>query len=302
MHEHPPGERGTTMSAASDAAHRYAEHGWPVFPVRPGEKLPLIPSAHQEGDPPCSGECGREGHGFHDAVTDHRVIARWWGRAPEANVGIATGAPGPDVVDVDLKPGKSGFGAWNEAKAAGLVGGAAAIIRTPSGGMHAYFAGTDQRSASCKTRALDFRSRGGYVVAPPSRSAERGRPYEVVSHQPSDVTVDWAAIRALVDPQPERPAWTPRGDRPTELAHLPGWVASIPQGQGLRNQLNFWAMCRAAEAGDPALMDEICRAAIGNGKSEREVMASRRSAERRAVPQAEPRPFGRTPQRELEAG
>jgi hypothetical protein len=61
-------------------------------------------------------------------------------------------------------------------------------------------------------------------------------------------------------------------------------------------------MCRAAEAGDPALMDEICQAAVSNGKSEREVMASRRSAERTASPQAEPRPFGRAPQRQAEAG
>lgn len=283
------------QESAGRAAHRYAEHGWPVFPVRPGEKLPLIPAAHGKDEPPCTGECGREGHGFHDAVTDHATIDRWWSRAPEANVGIATGAPGPDVVDVDVKPGKSGYSAWNEAKAAGLVDGPAAIIRTPSLGMHAYFAGTDQRSGKIAARALDFRSGGGYVVAPPSRSAEHGRAYEVVSHQASAATADWAAIRALVDPQPERKAsehYQPRPD--AGLDHLVQYVAGL--GPGDRSDKTFWAMCRAAEAADPVLLDRICETAAAGGLPAREVAASRRSAERTAQPA--PRPL----EREREAG
>jgi Bifunctional DNA primase/polymerase, N-terminal len=282
-------------SPAARAAHQYAESGWPVFPVRPGEKLPLIPSAHGKGELPCAGECGREGHGFHDATTDHRVISRWWGRAPEANVGIATGAPGPDVVDVDLKAGKSGYSAWNEARAAGLVDGAAAIIRTPSLGMHAYFAGTDQRSGKIAARALDFRAQGGYVVAPPSRSAERGRAYEVVSHQASDATVDWAAIRGLVDPQPERKASEHYQPSPGGgLDHLVQYVAGL--GPGDRSDKTFWALCRAAETGDVGLLDRICETAVVGGLPAREVAASRRSAERTAAGQ--PRPLERQAERE----
>ena len=43
---------------------------WPVFPVAPRGKLPLIGRAHRNDEPPCRGECGRDGHGLHDATTD----------------------------------------------------------------------------------------------------------------------------------------------------------------------------------------------------------------------------------------
>jgi|HubBroStandDraft_3_1064219.scaffolds.fasta_scaffold20295_3 hypothetical protein len=277
------------------AAHQYADAGWPVFPIRRGEKLPLIPSAHPEGGSRCTGECGRAGHGFHDAVTDHATIDRWWRRAPEANVGIATGTPGPDVVDIDLHGERSGYSAWNEAKRAGLVDGPGAVIRTPSGGMHAYFAGTDQRSAKIAGRALDFRAQGGYVVAPPSVSAEHGRAYEVVSHQASSAEVDFAAVRALVDPQPERrPAEHHRRQPRGGLDHLVRYVAGLQPGD--RSDKTYWAMCRAAEAGDLGVLDRICETAVAGGLSAREVAASRRSAERTG--RTEPRPF----EQEREAG
>ena len=48
------------------------------------------------------------------------------------NVAIATGAPGPDVLDVDVKPDGSGFAAFNRLKQAGLLTGARALVRTPT--------------------------------------------------------------------------------------------------------------------------------------------------------------------------
>jgi len=286
----PPPER------PAEAAHRYAEHGWPVFPVQPGEKLPLLPSAHPDGGAPCAGECGREGHGFHDATTDHQVISRWWNRAPEANVGIATGSPGPDVVDVDRKPDRSGYPAWNKAKAAGLVDGAAAMVRTPSGGLHAYFAGTDQRSGSCRTQALDFRSAGGYVVAPPSWSGEHGRRYEVLQHQASSATVDWQAVRQLVDPAPgPRRQWVPQAEGSKNLDHLVEYVAGCTDRV---NERLFWAACRMVEAGQEHRLPELAEAAYAAGEDRRgQAERTISSALRTAAPRGrEPRPF--EPERE----
>ena len=61
----------------------YASRGWPVCPCMSGRKTPLTR------------------HGFRDATTDERRITAWFGHYPDWNLAIATGAPGPDVLDVD---------------------------------------------------------------------------------------------------------------------------------------------------------------------------------------------------------
>ena len=66
------------------AALRYAEHGWPVFPCKPGDKKPLTE------------------HGFQEASTDPEQIREWWGARPDANVAVPTGAvSGIVVLDAD---------------------------------------------------------------------------------------------------------------------------------------------------------------------------------------------------------
>jgi Bifunctional DNA primase/polymerase, N-terminal len=258
-------------------ALRYAAHGWPVFPVRPGGKTPALPTAHPEGGTPCTGECGRTGHGLHDATTDERQIVHWWQGHPDRNIGIATGAPGPDVLDVDTKGERgNGYAAWNEAKRAGLTGTPRAIITTPSGGMHAYYHGTQQRNGTLKDHGLDYRAQGGYVVAVPSLTGDGS--YRLVQRQPSADVCDFGAIRDLLEPQPEivRP-FVPAAGQAGDISHLPGWVASLREGDR-RNDNAFWAMCRAVERGDDATLQQIAAAAVSTGLTEHEVRASMRSA------------------------
>jgi Bifunctional DNA primase/polymerase, N-terminal len=133
------------------AALGYAEAGWPVFPVVWRGKEPLT------------------AHGFKDASTDPAIVSSWWRRWPSANVAVATGAPGPDVVDVDVKNGAPGMELYERASRAGLLRGSAAVIRTPSAGLHIWFEGTDQTQGAIGPRkALELKARGGYVVLPPS--------------------------------------------------------------------------------------------------------------------------------------
>lgn len=256
------------MSRGSDreqAAHRYADHGWFVFPTAPDRKIPLTE------------------HGYLDATTGHKQIQSWWRSEPAANVAIATGHPGPDVVDVDRKGEGSGYPAWNELQRAGLVGEPQAVIRTPSGGMHAYYKGTEhQRNGHLPAHQIDFRSTGGYVVTPPSRVG--GRPYAVVSKQPSAATVDWQRVREHLDPQPERQAARvpQRGaDGPRDVSHLTGWMAKQPEGN--RNEGLFWAANRAIEAGDTATLDGLALAARDAGLDAREADRTIRSAQQTAA-------------------
>ncbi len=91
------------MSDNGDTAARYAKAGWPVFPVKPGAKEPATK------------------HGVHDAETDPGTVSRFWTRNPEANVGVATGAPGPTVLDVDIAHGKPGYESLNRVIRGGLI-------------------------------------------------------------------------------------------------------------------------------------------------------------------------------------
>jgi hypothetical protein len=150
----------------------YARYGWPVFPCLPGEKIPATR------------------HGYRDATTDPQQITDWFGRGFLWNLAIATGAPGPDVLDVDQHgPAGNGYAAFAELRRAGLVDGAAAYVRTPAGGMHAYFTGSDQHSSRLPSHHLDFRSHGGYVLAPPSQVG--GRSYYVIARPHGRGALDW---------------------------------------------------------------------------------------------------------------
>ncbi len=260
-------------SPQEEQAHRFADAGWFTFPTAPGSKIPVTE------------------HGYLDATTNHKQIQQWWRSEPESNVAVATGHPGPDVLDVDKRGDRNGFGAWNELKRAGLATGPQAAIRTPSGGAHFYYKGTQQRNGHLPDKLLDFRSTGGYVVAPPSKGPG-GRPYEVVHKQPSAATVDWQKIREHLEPQAERqPSRPPRGivDTPRDLGHLPPWLAE--QQEGNRNAGLFWAANRAIEAGDTATLSKLATAARETGLDDREIDRTIRSAQQGNHGSA--RPFAR---------
>ena len=170
--------RISTDADLPTAAMRFANLGIPVFPCVPGGKQPLTPN------------------GFHDASSSARTVDAWWRRTPDANIGLPTGAAsGVLVVDVDVHPSGSGFEAFERARAAQLADGWGWLVRTPSGGLHAYYpspAEAEQRSWQVPSAHVDFRGDGGYVIVPPSRVAAAGQPsaYRVIAvaqHQPRPI-------------------------------------------------------------------------------------------------------------------
>jgi hypothetical protein len=248
----------------ADQAIAYARHGWPVFPCRPGTKEPAT------------------GHGFLDATIDPDRIRWWWRRQPTANLAIATGAPGPDVLDVDQHgPAGSGFAALNRLIRGGLVevGKAKAIVATPSGGAHMYFAGSDQHSGKLPRHHLDFRSSGGYIVAPPSQVG--GKFYRVIRHEGRAGDLDWAKIVRFLEPE-RAAAAQPPSRAPGDIGPLAAWIASLAPDSHNRNDGLFWAACRAAEADDHAVLADLAAAARSTGLSDREIARTIDSARRTA--------------------
>jgi hypothetical protein len=175
------------------------------------------------------------------------------------------------------RPGRERVRRLQPAQARRLIDGAAALVATPSGGLHAYFAGSDQHSGKLPRHHLDFRAHGGYIIAPPSHVG--GRPYQVISHRDVSGGLDWAKVTGLLEPQRHtvlQPARVQRGD----LSHLAAWVQQ--QHEGNRNDGLFWAACRAAETGDETVLAELATASRSTGLSDREIAATIKSARRTA--------------------
>lgn len=250
----------TAPGTAPGRAIEYARRGWPVFPCRPGSKEPATR------------------HGFRDASTDPDQIWSWWRRHPDANLAIATGAPGPDVLDVDKHgPATSGFAAYRQLDAAGMLDSAIAMVATPHGGLHVYFTGTEQASSRLPRHFLDFKAAGGYVLAPPSRVGDR--PYRVLVESAGAGFLDWADVTNLLEPQRER-LIRRHVATITDPARLAAWVARLEEGN--RNCGLFWAACRAIEDGNADILGELAVAAAGTGLSCQEISRTIASARRTA--------------------
>lgn len=243
--------------------------GWRVGPCEIGGKAPAVP------------------HGFKSFSADRNTILNWWeGPCPGANPAVATGYPGPDVLDIDVRPDGNGWEAFHRLREAGLLAGAHRMVRTRSGGLHIYFAGTGQRCGSIRGLHVDFKASGGYVLLPPSfvdaAHTDDGiaGSYQVVEERrPTGRSLDWETARRLL--RPPKPV-TVRGSfrrRPGSVKHLPGWITS--QGVGNRNKALYWAACRAAEAGNEQVLLDLVDAGAAAGLDRAEAYRTVVSAARK---------------------
>ncbi|MFN2555685.1 MAG: bifunctional DNA primase/polymerase [Nitriliruptorales bacterium] len=141
---------GVVTTHLDDALYYARELGWPVFPVAPRGKLPLI--AKRDG-----------GKGLHDATTNEETIRAWWARCPAANIGLRTGVTF-DVVDID---GPKGLDALNTVRAdRPMTWGPEAV--TGGGGWHLLHSPAGAGNRAGIVSHVDYRGDGGYIVAPPS--------------------------------------------------------------------------------------------------------------------------------------
>ncbi len=179
-------------AALPEAALVYARRDWPVFPLKPRDKVPLIPKA--EG-----------GNGVHDATTDPDRIRAWWEGHPTANIGLACG-PSFWVLDVDYK----GFftdepdGADTLLALRRRFGPLPSTVRQYTGGLgwqHLFQPDPRIRNGVKVLPGIDTRAAGGYIVAPPSIPPDTGRTYRwIVPPGKAPIATAPAWLVALLSP------------------------------------------------------------------------------------------------------
>lgn len=174
--------RATTLALAH--ALSAAERGLAVIPLA-RTKLPALRSPHRDAPASepfaCRGECGRFGHGVHDASTDPDRVRALFAAAPWATgYGIACGLPPHHLIGVDLDT-KSAAAQTDSATALRELAlrhlftiPPTVVVLTPSGGRHLWLTGPPDHvvpnSAGRLAPGIDIRGAGGYLVGPGSRT------------------------------------------------------------------------------------------------------------------------------------
>lgn len=173
-----------------DWAVYLAGNGWKIFPLIPRTKRPAIRTWEQR------------------ATSDIDRIRRCWSHGTY-NIGLATGASGLLVVDLDTPdPDEAAPDGWSRdgiasgadvlahlAASAGTAVPETYTVTTPSGGTHLYFQQPHdlqlRNTAGTLGWLVDTRGHGGYVVAPGSITSTGG--YELYDDHDPEPLPGWIA-------------------------------------------------------------------------------------------------------------
>lgn len=146
----------------------YANLGWRVFPLSPGEKIPI------------------KGMEWKTAATSNpETIQKMWEQYPTANIAIVTGNLIVIDLDLDEEKGKNGIKELERYIADNGAFPETAKVKTGRGGMHLYYTTAEElrNSAGKLLPGVDIRASGGYIVAPPSVH-KNGNRYEWIDGVP----------------------------------------------------------------------------------------------------------------------
>jgi hypothetical protein len=198
------------LSVLGHAALGYAQKIGPVFPCEPRAKLPigyLVP------------------RGYLDASRDPSVIAGWWRRAPEANIGLVC-SPASGLCTLDTDPRSGGDDALDD-----LLEQHGSLPETwtqltGGGGTHHVFVHPGGRLRGAIGPGVELKAAGYILVAPSVHPSGRQYAWEFSSHP-------------LCTPLAPMPEWM------VELARLP----DVEDGGGAQDvELDRFALGAALKA------------------------------------------------------
>jgi Bifunctional DNA primase/polymerase, N-terminal len=232
------------------AAEVYAALGFPVIPMH---------APRPAGGCTCPAGRGCSEAGKHPRLTgwtrlaasDPARVAGWWQRWPTTNLGLATGRRF-DVLDLD---GEQGVEAMRAALQIAPWEHPGPVARTGAGGWHLLYAPTGLGNRVALLAGVDWRGRGGLIVAPPSWHATGGR---------------YTWFRPLTTALPEVPEGLRRllAPPPAPRATLP--PAPLPAGRGRAERYARAALQREADRVRAALPgtcnDTLNRASFNLGQ------------------------------------
>lgn len=230
-----------------EAALEYGKRGFAVLPL--AGKVPL-----------------KGGRGCLDATTDLARIKEIWGKHPNANIGIATGAvSGIVVLDSD---GPEGDAALRE-----FIGDDFSELpaNITSKGRHLLFQhpGTKVKNRVRLREQLDVRGDGGYIVAPPSRHPDTGVKYRWENYGESPAVLP-----------PELMELIAGSNRPFSGTTEPPSETGIPEGKRNSSLTSFAGALRrygATEADLSNALESLNRVACDPPLSDSEVHQIARS-------------------------
>ena len=220
-----------------DCAHAaavYAALGFPVVPMH---------TAQPGGGCSCA-DTGCSDPGKHPrlrgwqrlAAVDPGLVGEWWRRWPQANPALMTGRRF-DVLDLDGEQGVEALRAVMSITPAEHPG---PVARTGGGGWHLLYRPTGLGNRVGLLPGVDWRGRGGLIVAPPSRHAS-GRRYRWVRPLTAALPEAPAGLRRrLASPAAQRTTLPPGGPPRTgrrggygqaALTRERAAVASAPPGR-----------------------------------------------------------------------
>jgi hypothetical protein len=221
----------TTVPPFISALAALMDEGLPCFPCH-ADKTPATPS------------------GYKNATADRKAVADLWRRYPAPLIGVPTGEnSGLDVLDIDPRHGGDSW--FSEHKARLLI---TRVHQTRSGGFHLFF--RHESGVRCSTgriaAGVDVRAEGGYIIWWPCV----GLP--VTSEMPVPPWPNW--LRHQVSHS--RREVTSRVTVPDShaLTRLVRLIAGAREGE--RNNLTYWAACRAGEMVASGLLDPDAAAAV----------------------------------------